>query len=167
MDHSEYVILGKIGPTYGIQGWLKVRSFTGIMADILEYNPWYIENELLFEPIHVESAREQGKCLLVKFDGYNNPEQARLLTGKNIAIKRSELPLLAKNEYYWADLIGLTVINQQGDLLGKVMYLMETGANDVLVIEHQGKEYAVPCLPDVITEIDLTHRLVRIHWELI
>jgi 16S rRNA processing protein RimM len=163
-----YIIVGKIGSTYGIQGWLKVFSFTEEMANILDYEPWYLEEGSTWQAIQRNAAREHGKCVIAKFAGCNTPEQARLLTGKKIAVKRSQLPDLAKGEYYWKDLEGLTVINQDGDALGKVKYLIETGANDVLVIEHQGKEHAIPYLPgNVVTRIDLDKQEIQVDWELI
>ncbi len=166
--NTEYIVVGKIGSTYGIQGWLKIFSFTEVIADILAYDPWYLEEGNTWKSIQVKSSREHGKCVVAQFAGCNNPEQARLLTGKKIAIKRSQLPALENNEYYWSDLIGLTVIDQHGETLGKVLYLIETGANDVFVIENKGKEHAIPYLPGkVITSIDLANRLMLVNWDLI
>lgn len=165
---SEYIIVGKIGSTYGVQGWLKVFSFTEEVGDILEYDPWYLEEGGTWGLIKVKQAREHGKCVVAKLAGYNTPEEARLLTGKKIAVKRSQLPPLEKGEYYWRDLEGLTVINQHGETLGKIIYLIETGANDVLVIKNQGKEYAIPYLPgDVITRVDLANQEMHVNWDLI
>ncbi|HSW69841.1 MAG TPA: ribosome maturation factor RimM [Gammaproteobacteria bacterium] len=165
---AEYIIVGKIGSTYGIQGWLKIFSFTEITTGILDYNPWYLEEDNNWKPIQIKAGREHGKTIVVQLPGYNTPEQARALTGKKIAIKRSQLPALAKDEYYWSDLEGLMVINQHGQELGKVLYLMETGSNDVLVIENHGKEYAIPYLPGkIITSIDLAKQMIHVDWDLI
>lgn len=165
---AEYIVVGKIGSTYGIQGWLKVFSFTEVIADILSYNPWYIEDGNNWKLIQVKTGREHGKALVAHLSGFDTPEKARILTGKKIAIKRSQLKGLPKNEYYWTDLEGLMVIDQHGKELGEILYLMETGSNDVLVIKHQGKEYAIPYLPGkVITNIDLTQRVMHVDWDLI
>ncbi|MEO8402213.1 MAG: ribosome maturation factor RimM [Gammaproteobacteria bacterium] len=165
---QEYVIVGKIGSTYGIQGWLKVFSFTEEMSNILDYNPWYLESNTGWEPIKIQSGREHNKCVVVKLPGYDSPEKARVMTGKKIAIKRTQFPALKKNEYYWTDLQGLTVIDQHGNTLGKVLYLIETGANDVLVIEHGGKEHAIPYLiGKVITSVDLAKQEIKVNWDLI
>lgn len=165
---TEYVIVGKIGSTYGIQGWLKIFSFTEAMADILDYEPWYLEEGDAWKPIQVKAGREHGKCVVAHLAGYNSPEQARQLTGKKIAIKRAQLPVLQEGEYYWSDLVGLTVVNQNGETLGTVLYVMETGANDVVVIKSQGKEHAIPYLPGkVITRVDLTNRVMHVDWDLI
>jgi len=163
-----YIIVGKFGSTYGINGWLKIHTYTEFGENILEYRPWYIQrgNEA-WTPMNIESGRVQGDRILVKLSGINSPEEARLMTGANIAIARSQLPKLKETEYYWSDLIGLTVINKDGKALGKVTYLMETGSNDVLVIKGD-KEHAIPYLfGTVIKNIDLDKQEIHVDWELL
>lgn len=168
MKTTEYMVVGKIGSTYGIQGWLKVYSFTEWTADILGYTPWYVEDDKGWVMLDILDGHPHGKGVVVKFSGFDNPEQARLLIGKKICIKRSQLPTLKNDEYYWSDLEGLKVINQVGTQLGKVIYLMDTGSNDVLVIEGQdNKEYGIPYLPDVITKVDITNEIIYVNWDLI
>lgn len=166
MSDTEFVVVGKIGAPYGIKGWLKITSFTASIPDILDYSPWYLEENKSWKVIEVTDGRTHGKGVVVKITGFNTPEQARLLTGKSIAINRSQLPRLKKEEYYWSDLEGLTVINQHNEVLGTISYLMETGSNDVLVIKGT-KEIAIPYLPDVIVSIDLTEKVMHVNWDLI
>ena len=160
------VKVGKIGSTYGIHGWLKIQSFTEFGASILEYQPWYLEDENgEWYPVTIEDGRIHGNGLVAKLPGVDTPEAARRFTGKTIMIERLQLPSLQKNEYYWSDLEGLNVINKDGALLGKVVYLMATGTNDVLVIKGE-KEHAIPYLPgDVIVSIDLAKREIHVDWE--
>lgn len=167
--NSEYIIVGKIGSTYGIQGWLKVFSYTEVMTDLLEYDPWYIEEaDNTWSALQINASKTHGKCLIAQLAGLTSPEQARAFTGKRIAIKHSQLPTLPQNEYYWADLQGLTVINQHGETLGTVLYLIETGANDVFVIKHDGKEHAIPFLLNtVVQRVDLIKREIHVEWDLI
>lgn len=169
MSHSDadYVIIGKVGATYGVQGWLKVYSYTEIVTDILEYTPWYLQEKDGWKTIKLQDGRQHGKGIVVKFSGFNTPENARALTGKVIGTSRAQLPALKKDEYYWRDLEGLTVINHHGDVLGKVIYLMDTGANDVLVVEGD-KKHAIPYLLNkVITRIDLDKKVMYVNWEII
>lgn len=165
---SDFIIIGKLGAAYGVQGWLKVRAYTEFGANILEYLPWYINTSPLndtFTPIKLESGRIHGNGIVAKLEGIDTPEKARLLTGKLIAITRSQLPVLKENEYYWSDLVGLTVINQKGEILGKVIYLIETGSNDVLVVKGE-KEHAIPWIMNkVITGIDLQKQEIHVNWE--
>lgn len=166
--NADYIVIGKIGSTWGIQGWLKVFSFTEVMMDILNYTPWYLDLGGNWQPIQVKEGRQHGKGLVAHFKGYHTPEEARVLTGKKIAVKRSQLPTLPEGAYYWKDLEGLMVIDQHGQELGPVLYLLETGSNDVLVIKHQGKEHAIPYLPgQIVKDIDLARRIMRVEWDLI
>src|SRR5579872_2777730 len=119
-----YIITGKVGVTYGIKGWLKIHSYTEKASHILNYNPWYIEEFSGWQPFQLEEGREQGKTLVAKLAGIENPERAKKLAGKKIAIKREQLLPLPENEYYWADLEGLQVIDQKGQNLGQVIYLI-------------------------------------------
>jgi 16S rRNA processing protein RimM len=115
----------------------------------------------------IEDGRLHGKDVIIKLAGINTPEEARLLTGKLIAITRSQLPALDQNEYYWSDLIGLTVVNKDGTVYGKVAYLIETGSNDVLVVKGD-KEHAIPYLyGSVVLNVDLEKQQILVDWELL
>jgi 16S rRNA processing protein RimM len=167
--NSKYIVVGKIGATYGVTGWLKIHAFTEFGTNILDYSPWYLSgpDENQMREIIIEDGKPHGKGVIAKFTGIDNPESARLLTGTIIHIKRTQLPPLEKDEYYWSDLEGLTVINQNGDILGQISYLIETGANDVLVVKGT-KEYAIPYLPgSVVLSIDLVKKEMLVNWELL
>jgi 16S rRNA processing protein RimM len=165
--NTNFIVVGKIGSTYGVHGWLKIQVYTEFKADLLDYQPWYLQGlNDQWDPIQIEDGKLYGKGIIAKLPGIHSPEEARLLTGKTIAIARSQLAALNENEYYWSDLIGLTVIDQKGETLGKVIYLMETGSNDVLVVKGE-KEHAIPfLLGKVITNIDLAKQEIRVDWEL-
>jgi len=163
---EKYIIVGKIGAVYGLKGWLKIHSYTESGASILEYSPWYLsKNGQNFREIRVEEGKPHGKGLIAKLDGMKTPEEARLFTGCKIYIDRAQLPQLEQDEYYWSDLEGLNVIDQNGNNLGKVIYLIETGANDVLVVKGE-KERAIPYLPGkFITKVDLPNKQILVDWE--
>ncbi|HVY53688.1 MAG TPA: ribosome maturation factor RimM [Gammaproteobacteria bacterium] len=166
---GEYIVIGKIGAVYGIKGWLKIHSLTEQTDQILQYSPWFLSSRDGWEETKIESGRPHGKALVAKFTGIDTPEAARLFTGREIAIKREQLASLPENEYYWADLVGLTVIDQHGNALGKIHYLLATGSNDVLVIKDQhGKEHGIPYLPGrVVLKIDLEQQTMWVDWELL
>lgn len=164
---NDYIVVGKIGSTYGVKGWLKILSYTEIADNILDYNPWYVENNHDWKAFEIESGKGHGKGVIAKLVGFNSPEHAKMLSGKNIAILRTQLPKLDKNEFYWSDLKGLTVIDQRGEVLGKVIYLIATGSNDVLVVKGE-REHAIPYLPGkVVTSIDLAKQEMHVNWEII
>lgn len=163
-----YITIGKIGATYGVFGWLKIQSFTEFGASILSYQPWYLSSppsSTQHRQLEIEDAKPYKNSVIVKFKGIDSPEAARLLTGQQIEIKREQLPTLAKNEYYWSDLEGLTVINKDGTVLGKVIYLIATGSNDVLVVKGK-KEIGIPfLLGSVILQVDLEQQQIHVDWE--
>jgi 16S rRNA processing protein RimM len=162
---SAIVVVAKIGTPFGVKGWVKVHSYTEIVTDILEYAPWYIEEKQDWQKLEAEECRPHGKGVIIKIKGYDSPETARVLTGKHIGISKDQLPKLSKNEFYWADLQGLTVINQEGQVLGVVSYLIETGSNDVLVVKGE-TEQAIPYLPDeVVTKVDLEKKEIHVNWD--
>jgi 16S rRNA processing protein RimM len=168
---NKYIIMGKTGSSHGLHGWLKIRSFTEKTDGILDYNPWYFETKNGWEPFRLEKVQRKEKFLTVKLAGIESPEQAKYLSGKEIAVKRSQLSLPDENEYYWADLVGLTVMNQENRILGKVISLLETGANDVLIVgDDQNPEVkcAIPWLPDsVIVTVDLGEKRMRVNWDVL
>src|SRR5438045_56241 len=102
---TSYVIVGKFGSTYGVHGWIKIHTYTEFGANILEYQPWYINRKNdpgknnLWTPIAIESGRLHNNGIIVKLNGINTPEEVRLFTGLTIAITRSQLPQLSENEY--------------------------------------------------------------------
>lgn len=170
--NKAYIPIGKIGAPYGIKGWLKIQTYTEFSLNILDYQPWYIAQGNDWEMLNDVKGRLHGQTVIVKFPHIDTPEKARLLTGKIIAVPRDHFPALSKDEYYWTDLEGLSVINKNGEVLGKVIYLMESGAHDVLVIREQEKpstkckEIAIPYLPGkVILKVDLLAQEIHINWE--
>jgi len=166
------VIIGKIGSPFGVQGWLKIQPFTEYEANILNYSPWYLSadpDKDDWKKAFLEESRLQadGFSVLAKFKEVNTPEAARLLTGQLIAITREQLPILPENNYYWSDLKNLTVINKDGKVLGKVIYLIETGSNDVLVVKGE-KEFGIPFIRNsVILSVDLAKQEIHVDWEII
>ena len=167
---TDYIAIGKIGSTYCVRGWLKIQSYTEFGASVLDYSPWILTNaQGEHKQVQIENSQRHGNGIIAKLAGINTPEDARLLTGKTISIERSRLPKLKEDEYYWSDLIGLTVINKNGEIYGKVIYLIATGSNDVLVIKGKDeKEHAIPYrFGDIIKNIDLDKKEIHVDWELL
>ena len=155
---------------------MKVVSFTRPVDEIFHYSNWFVrgggaDEWRLFE---VEQYRYQGKRLTVKLVGLDRREQAEDVVGKEVAIDRSQLATLSEGEYYWNELIGLSVYNLQEVYLGQVDHLLETGANDVLVISREYRTSGrgereqvrlVPWIPEVIVEVDSDRSLIRVDWD--
>lgn len=158
------LIIGHFGQPYGIKGWIKVHASTDPIDNILQYFPWQIQHQGQWQLITIAEARRQGKLIIARIQDCTTPELAKTYTNDTIAIEREQLPPLPLNEYYWTDLIGLRVVNQDGADFGIVDSLFETGSNDVLVI-HGERQRLVPYLPAVIKHIDLTQRIMTIIWD--
>ena len=161
---QDKIIIGRFASTYGVRGWLKVISYTDPIDNILKYPNWQTEHAAQWETITIEENRPHGKGIVVKLSGCDSPEQARLYTNQPIAINREELPTLAKEEYYWADLMGLRVITQDGTDLGRIDDILATPANDVLVIKNDRKRL-LPYTTEVIQSINLEDKLMIVDWD--
>ncbi len=159
------LVMGHIAGPYGVKGWLRVTPYTGELTALLEYSPWYLYREGEWKPVEVLQGKPHGKGLVVQLAECNDREQAAAMNGTQIAVYRSQLPDTAAGEYYWSDLIGLRVINSDGSLLGTVDHLIETGANDVLVVRGE-QEYLVPFIAgQVIKSVDTVEQVIRVDWE--
>ncbi|MBN2690215.1 MAG: ribosome maturation factor RimM [Gammaproteobacteria bacterium] len=163
---SQRVIIGKFGKTYGIHGWLYVNSFTEPYTSILEYNSWLLQcNDGLWREVHIEGHRLHKGSIVVKLPDINTPEEAKKLTNCQIAIAPEQLPKLPKGEYYWFDLVGLTVVNQVGKELGVIDHLFATGSNDVLVVKRNGEERLLPYISGVVLKVDLDVGQMFVEWD--
>lgn len=164
----ERVVMGSLTSPYGVKGWLKVYSHTSPMEGILEYDRWTVDKDGVERVYEVLQGRRQGKGLVVQLAGVASREAAEALGGATIKLATDELPRLSAGEYYWYQLEGLKVTTIDGVELGRVDHLLETGANDVLVVKGgpDGKERLLPFLPDeVIERIDLETGEMRVDWD--
>jgi 16S rRNA processing protein RimM len=159
------VILGRIVGVHGIRGWVKVQSWTRPVENILQFSDWYLARaEGGWEPVSVVSGRLQGKGLVCAIAGVEDRDMAReRLVGRDIAVPREALPEPDSDEVYWSDLQGMTVETLEGVGLGTVDHLIETGANDVLVVNGD-RERLIP-FTDVVVEVDLAGRRLRVDWD--
>lgn len=158
------VYFGRITGLFGVQGWVKIFSYARPREAIIDYSPWLVKTGEDWREMAVEDGRAQGKGVVVKLAGVDDRDQASQMIGADIAIKFSQLPPPSKGEYYWAQLVGLEVVNLAGQTLGKVDSLFETGANDVLVLRN-GKERWLPATANVIREVDLEAGVIRVDWD--
>ncbi|BCX87826.1 16S rRNA processing protein RimM [Methylomarinovum tepidoasis] len=161
------ILLGEISGVFGVRGWVKVYSHTQPRENILSYSPWRLRYRGETRQVRPLEGRRQGKTVVARLEGVESREQAEALRGAGIFVARSQLPPLPAGEYYWHDLIGLEVRDVEGRVLGRVIRLMETGANDVLVLEGpEGREILVPWIRDrVIRRVDLEAGVIEADWD--
>ena len=163
---DEKILLGKINGLFGVKGWLKVFSYTQPRHKIVEYKHWYLGDEMA-SPVEVEHGRAQKSGVVVKLIDIDDRDTAAAYLEKNIWVRSELLEPLPAGEYYWFQLIGLDVYDCQDNHIGKVKDLMETGANDVLIVTSEGKqEHLIPYLRDqVIKSIDLGAGRIMVDWD--
>ncbi|MDE2195804.1 MAG: ribosome maturation factor RimM [Gammaproteobacteria bacterium] len=159
------IILGKVVGLFGIKGWVKLLSWTEPREQIIEYRPWQLLLEGEWRERAVAEGRAHGKSVIVRFEGVTDRDQAAVLLGAEIAVRRDQLAATRPGEYYWADLVGLEVRLADGRVLGRVADLMETGANDVLVVEGERQRLIPFIRGQVIKDVDLDAGLIRVDWD--
>jgi len=163
---SHPVILGTVAGVFGIKGWIKVRSETEPLTNILQYSPWYLHKNGKWLRYELDQGQRHNKGLIAHLEGCDDRDHAASLVGYEIAIDRSQLPETREGEYYWSDLIGLRVENRQGHQVGVIKDLMQTGANDVLVIKNGENEILIPyVVGHYIDKVDLENGKVFVDWE--
>ena len=158
------VVVGRFGPPFGIKGWLNVISYTDPSTNLVDYRPWFVERSGAWDELSVEEIKPHRSGFIVQISGVDDRDAAARFSGRPIAVADSTLPATAPDEFYWKDLIGLTVEDGRGTVLGEVSGLIETGANDVLVVRSATGEELIPFVDRFITTVDLANRRLIVDW---
>jgi len=159
------VIMGRVASAFGIRGWVKIQPFSEFVDSLLDYKTWYVGHENgPWRKVDVVRAETHDKTLAVQFPDCPDRNAAEKLKGLLIAVPRSSLPAQEEGEYYWADLIGMSVVNEAGEALGTVVELLDTGANDVLIVRDKGPDILIPFLTSVIKHVDVQARIIQVAW---
>jgi len=172
MAEDEKVILAKVGAPYGIKGWLKLTPYTDNPEGIFDYESLFVQLNGQWQQLTVSNWRRHNNAIVFKFDQVDDRDKAQLYVNAEIAVLAADLPELADDEFYWRDLIGLSVQNLKGYDMGQVSDLLETGSNDVLVVKAKandafGKhERLIPFLTEqVVKEINQQEKLILVDWD--
>jgi 16S rRNA processing protein RimM len=155
--------LGRIAAPHGVQGWLKVDSFTDPPESLLDQESWFLQNasgEL--QEFRLEDGQIYGRQLRVKLQGVADRGSAALLTGRQVTIDRAELPPTGRREYYRDDLIGMTVKNLEGVTLGKVSHFVD-GASVLMVVKGE-RERWLPAGAPCLRKVDLDAGELQVDW---
>jgi len=160
---DDLICVGHILGAQGIKGWVRVFSNTSPRENIVSYSPWLVEQGGELRAMKV-SGRLQGKNVVARLDGIEDRTQAESLIGCRIFIDPQQLPDLNDGEYYWSDLIGLEVETQAAEPLGVVAEMLETGADDVMVVKGDRERLIPFVLDEIVTEIDLDKGRMVVDW---
>ena len=160
------LLVGRIVGLFGVDGWMKIESYTDPRERIFAYRPWLLRHAQGEREIDRASGRAQGKGLVAQLPGVADRDAASALIGAEIWVARSQLPKAKRGEYYWIDLEGLAVVTEEGVALGTVSHLFATGANDVLVVRDGERERMVPfVLKQFVKEVDLDSGRIVVDWD--
>lgn len=171
---SNLVNIGRVMTVFGVKGWLKVYSNTEPPERILDYNPLWIKTRHGVKKVEIDAGRPHGPAFVVHIKGLDDRELAREYCQSDIAVELDQIPQLEDGEFYWYQLHGLVVISEydgQSVRLGTVQRLMETGANDVLVIQGDAesvdqRERLVPYVPgQYVKSVDLVAGTMIVDWD--
>ena len=171
MTDSDQLVVGSINGVYGIKGWVKVFSHTSPIEQILLYQPWSLHKGSKQVSIEVIDGKLHGKGVIALPDGFETRNDAESLVGYEIRIDANQLPELPEGEFYWHELEGMKVVNHAGEMFGVVDRMIETGANDVMVVSAtigsvDEEERLIPFVIDeIVDEIDMEHRTLTVNWE--
>ena len=157
-----FLAVGRISKPHGVQGEVRVE----LMTDHPERFEWlkaiYVgEHNPRLVPI--ESVRYHQEVVLLKLEGYPTRTEAELLRGELLQVPKSEAVPLEEGEYFLYQLIGVEVYTELGKYLGRLTEILETGANNVFVVEGEESQYLLPDIPDVVREVDIDNGRLVIH----
>lgn len=162
-SQTRILVLGRISGVFGVRGWVKVHSQTDPRDNILTYKPWYLGDSRRL--CKVAEGRLHGKGLVARIDGCEDRDQAATLVGQEIAVTRDQLPPPRADEFYWADLEGLSVETLDGAVLGRIDHLFATAANDVMVVKGDRERLLPFVWEQVVREVDFEAGRMRVDWD--
>ncbi|MFP6836409.1 MAG: ribosome maturation factor RimM [Pseudomonadales bacterium] len=169
---SDVVVIGRIGAPFGVRGWVRISSFTEPAHNILYYEPWLLEREGTWRSRHPVEAKLHKQGCVARFSDILDRDEAARLSGAHVAVARAQLPELSAGEYYWRDLEGLDVWNQDVRL-GVVDHLIDTGANPVFVVRdvpgensaaESGADTLIPFVDQFVVAVDIEAGRIYVNW---
>ncbi len=150
------VLIGKVVATHGIKGQLRVVPYSGNAESILSQSTIILKgSDGVVASYEVATSSIHGKKVIIALTAFSNINQVEHLVGGEIFVKREQLPELPEGEFYWCDLIGLKVHTIQGDYLGDLSDILAAGGNDVYLVRLGDKEYLIPAVEDIVTDINI------------
>lgn len=163
---QQWIAMGYIKGAFGIKGWVKIHADTEYTDGLLDYPQWRLVKDGRIVEVEVAEAKAAGDELQVRFTHIGDRDAAALLRGYTVEVPRSAFAETEADEFYWADLVGMRVINRNGEELGKVSGLMETGAHDVLVVQDGEGKRLIPFVAHFIDQVDAPNRTITADWGL-
>jgi 16S rRNA processing protein RimM len=157
-----FLVIGKLRRPHGIQGEILMDVLTDFPERLKKGVIIYMGDQ--YQPLKIRSSRWQNKAMLLAFDGFMDPETAGQLRNELLYVRADDRPPLPEGEYYHHQLLGLEVVDETGGPLGVLTKILDTGANDVYVVRPaRGQEILLPAIDQVILDIDLERKQMKVH----
>ena len=157
--------MGRVVAPYAIKGWIKLQTFTEHLDGLLGYPVWRLGRNGNWREYRLLDGKVHGQYLLAGLEGVNDRDASEALQGMEVAVLREEMPEADADEYYWDEMIGLEVANIQGEALGRVVGLLETGAHDVLQVQGE-RMRLIPFVEAYIQSVDVAAGKIVVDWGL-
>lgn len=165
---DDLVLVAHVSGAYGIAGWIRLRSYSDDSGALLHAKTWWIDKPELHD-VDVMQVRTQGEDIVARLVGIEGRDASEALKGATVHIRRAHFPALADNEFYWVDLVGHTVLNLQGELLGEVSGLIDYGAHPILKVtlpdKEKSEELLIPFVDQFVTEVDQAAKRITVDWQ--
>ena len=158
------VVLGRVGAPFGVQGWVKVTSYTEPAGGIANYPHWTLVRGGEARQVRVMESKRAGQSEAVRLEGVETREAAQALNGSDVQVDRSELPATGPKDHYLHDLVGLEAVNRDGVPLGRVSGFLDLPAHPVAVLVDGKRERLVPVVPERLVAVDLDAGRVTFDW---
>ena len=165
VSNNNLIAVGRISGTHGIRGQLRLHSYSGNLESLQATKSVLLRFSAgNTRQIQLKRAVYHSGKFLLTLDGFDTIEKAQELTGCELFLQREQLPETDADEYYWQDLLGLSVVTDEGQTLGIIRDILETGANDVYLVHNAQlrKEYLIPAIASVVTNVDLASGVMTI-----
>ena len=156
--------MGRILGPFGIQGWIRLKTFTEDPDGLARHPDWWLRTKAGWRSAALQEFKVRPAAVSAKLEGVDDRDAAEALQGQDIAVAREALGEAAEGEYYWVDLVGLAVVNLQGEALGQVDELLRTGGSDVLVVRGE-RERLIPFVADFVLKVDREAKRITVDWE--
>ena len=161
---EQFLRVGVISSTHGVRGEVKIYPTTDEPERFEELESVLLDTESGRRRLEIEHVKYFKNQVILKFRGYDNINDIERYKGKDLLIPREDALPLGENENYIGDLIGMAVVTDEGKTLGELKDVLETGANDVYVVETPGKkEILLPAIRDCILEVDVEEKRMLVH----
>ena len=166
---DDLVHVGHVTGAYGIKGWVRIRPYSADADAMLHAKTWWLDKPSLRD-VDMLQAKQHGEDVVAQLVGVADRDAAEAIKGAAVQVRRSHFPVLSNDEYYWVDLIGLAVVNLEGDTLGKVVDLMDNGAHPILRVQESDpesskpREWLIPFVDQFVKTVDQQGNTISVDW---